>query len=170
MPCFRRLARLLEIEKNDDDYQKRAFTSEGKLMAVRLEQDWLADDWQFFIGVQSEASDKTVDDLLSEKGLGLKVANRDDVDRVYIKGRRGVSWSLVGQPPRSFPRENYHYFQVARDSSAWDDVIESLNLGLRFNEDLVENNQQGDNRLEAREQTSVEVVSMQFWLFAIRNS
>ncbi len=169
LPGFLQLAKLLEVEIEHREYERKPFHSEGLLMSVRMESEWVQPDWEFYVGIESEAASSQVSQMLSEKELGLKVGERDKVDLIYTRGRRSVKWSLVGQPPRAFPRVNWHYFQVVREG-VWEDVERTLNLGIRFNETLVESQVEGDNQIEAKDRESGGLVTMKFWLFAIRRS
>lgn len=75
----------------------------------------------------------------------------------------------VGDPPRAFPRANWHYFRVDRDE-AWTSVEKSLNLGIRFNERMVQKQVNGENRIDVMDRESGNLATLSFSLFAIRSS
>ena len=108
-------------------------------------------------------------ELLSERELGMKVGSSEEVDTIYSRGRRGVRIMPVGDAPRAFPRADWHYFRVDREG-AWESVERSLNLGMRFNERRVEQQVNGENRVDVTDRETGNLVSLSFSLFAMRNS
>ncbi|MEQ9406578.1 MAG: type VI secretion system baseplate subunit TssK [Fuerstiella sp.] len=169
-PCFQKLRDLLEIApEQQTDYVRVPFALEGFQMTVRLNSEWLEPSWAFYIGVESEISPGRVTELLSERELGIKVGSSEEVDKIYSRGRRGVRIMPVGDAPRAFPRKNWHYFRVDREG-AWDRVERSLNLGIRFNERRVEQQVNGENKIDVSDRESGNLVTMAFSLFAIRSS
>ncbi|MEZ6130729.1 MAG: type VI secretion system baseplate subunit TssK [Planctomycetaceae bacterium] len=169
-PCFARLRQLLDIApEQETDYVKEPFSCEGFQMTVRLKPDWLDATWAFYIGVESEVSSSRVAELLSERELGIKIGSIEEVDKIYIRGRRGIRIAPVGDAPRAFPRKNWHYFRVDREG-AWESVERSLNLGIRFNELRVEQQINGENRIDVTDRESGNLVTLAFFLFAIRTT
>ncbi len=69
-PMFRRLARLLDAESVPVPYQRIPFAAQGLQMAVRLNSDWLAPSWSFYIGVESTLRTGRVNDLLTSSREG----------------------------------------------------------------------------------------------------
>ncbi|HAD60876.1 MAG TPA: type VI secretion system baseplate subunit TssK, partial [Planctomycetaceae bacterium] len=169
-PCLEKLRGMLALEtEQQTDYVRVPFSSEGYQMTVRLEPEWLEPTWAFYIGVESELTTSRVGDLLtSERELGIKVGSTEQVDEIYRKGRRGVRIITVGESPRAFPRRNWHYFRVDRDG-AWKDVERSLNFGLRFNDRRIEQQIQGENRINLIDRDSGNPVTLAFSLFAINH-
>lgn len=168
--CFHKLRELLDVQpEQQTDYDRIPFVSEGLQMSVRLKSEWLEPSWAFYIGVESEANASRVSELLSERELGMKVGSAEDVDKIYNRGRRGVRIMGVAEPPRAFPRSNWHFFRVDREG-AFDSVEQSLNLGIRFNERRVEEQVRGENRIDVADRETGQSVSLGFSLFAIRNS
>ncbi len=168
--CFLSLRRLLEIEVSaDESYVRIPFAAQGLQMSVRLKADWLEPAWAFYIGVEANLKTTRVTELLSEKELGMKAGSTEEVDHIYRMGRRGVRFVPVGDAPRVFPRANWHYFRVDRDD-AWTNVERSLNLGVRFNERMVQKQVNGENRVDVMDRESGSLVSLAFSLFAIRSS
>ena len=164
-PMFARLDRLLQLDDDPDPYQTRPFKTDGKQMSVRLEKEWLGSEWSFFIGVRSSANSGKVQQLLSERELCLKIASTEEVDEVFRLGDKGVRLIFVGDAPRAFPREDWHYYQVER-GRVWQRVEKSLNLGMRFNERYVAQHTDGSNRIEAKDRRDNGTVTMEFTLFA----
>lgn len=166
--CFKRVYDLLTIgEEKKADYVRQPFSADGLLMTVRLQQEWLQPDWAFYIGVECELASEDVRQLLSEAALGMKVGSAEEVDAIFRRGLLGIQILPVSDPPRVFPRKNWHYYRVNRDL-AWGRVESSLNLGIRFNERDVEQQIQGENRIDVRNRISNSTNSMAFSLFAIK--
>lgn len=169
-PCFNVLRRLLDVEMEaDEKYVRIPFAAQGLQMSVRLKPDWLEPAWSFYIGVEASVKSSRVTELLSEKELGMKAGSTEEVDNIYRFGRRGVRFMPVGDAPRAFPRANWHYFRVDRDE-AWSSVERSLNLGIRFNERMVERQVNGENRVEVVDREAGGLATLSFSLFAIRTS
>ena len=168
--CFNKLRKMLEIEPEQETaYERIPFASEGFRMTVRLNPEWLEPKWAFYIGVESSAASSRVIELLSERELGMKVGSSEEVDSIYSRGRRGVRIMPVGDAPRAFPRADWHYFRVDREG-AWESVERSLNLGMRFNERRVEQQVNGENKVDVTDRETGNLVSLSFSLFAMRNS
>ncbi len=166
--CFMALRRLLNVEEQkDESYIRRPFAAQGLQMSVRLQTEWLEPSWAFYIGVECKLKTSEVTDLLSERSLGMKVGNTDEVDNIYKFGRRGVRLAPVADAPRAFPRANWHYYRVDRDE-AWRSVEETLNLGIRFNERNVAQQINGENKIDVKNRHTGELVSLAFSLFAIQ--
>lgn len=166
--CFKKLYGLLAAgEERKQDYVRQPFSADGMVMTVRLQQEWLAPDWAFYIGVECELPSEEVKELLSEAALGMKVGSAEEVDAIFRRGLFGVQILPVAEPPRVFPRKNWHFFRVDRDRS-WERVEATMNLGIRFNERDVEKQVRGENRIDVRNRITNDTTSMAFSLFAIR--
>lgn len=169
-PCFARLGELLIMgDDPEPDYVRLPFTCEGFQMTVRLKAEWLEAAWVFYVGVEAEVSSSRVAELLSERELGIKVGSAEEVDKIYSRGRRGVRIAPVGDAPRAFPRKNWHFFRLDREGP-WEDVERSLNLGIRFNDRRVEQQVNGENRIDVVDRESGNLVTLAFSLFAMRTA
>jgi type VI secretion system protein ImpJ len=169
-PCFAKLGKLLELDDADEAYERVPFASQGYQMTVRLNPDWLATTWSFYIGVQSKIKSRRVTELLSQQELGMKVGSSEKVDGIYDGGEAGVRIVPVGDPPRVFPQNDWHYFRVNREGMHWDDIEQSLNLGIRFNSLNVVKQIDGEDRIDVKDRESGSLVTMAFSLFAIQRS
>jgi len=168
--CFVSLRKLLEIESSGDEpYLRIPFTAQGLQMSVRLQPEWLASSWSFYIGVESSLKSNRVTELLSERELDMKAGSAEEVDNIFRFGRRGVRLMPVGDAPRAFPRANWHYFRVDRNE-AWAAVERSLNMGIRFNERFVVKQVNGENRIDVSDREANGLATLAFSLFAIRTS
>ncbi|MCA9047208.1 MAG: type VI secretion system baseplate subunit TssK [Planctomycetaceae bacterium] len=170
-PCFARLKQLLSVETEQPaDYVKVPFASEGYQMTVRLRPDWLGSTWAFYIGVESTLNPARMTEMLTnERDLGVKAGSAEAVDRIYTRGQRGVRIMPVGDPPRAFPRKDWHYFRVDREG-AWESVESSLNFGIRFNDRRIEQQVAGENKVDVVDRESGNLVTLAFSLFAINST
>lgn len=169
-PCFARLGTLLELDDVDDLYERIPFASQGYQMTVRLNPDWLATTWSFYIGVQAKIKSQRVNELLSQQALGMKVGSREEVDSIYDGGEAGVQIIPVGDAPRVFPQNDWHYFRVNREGMHWDAIEDSLNLGIRFNSRYVVKQIDGEDRIDVKDRETGSLVTMAFSLFAIQRA
>ncbi len=165
-PVFSGLGKLLETEDATPSYVSRPFRAEGLQMSVQLERAWLEPSWSFYIGVKAPIATDHVTDLLSERTLGMKVGCVTEVDGIYREGRRGLRFEVVSDAPRAFPREDWHYYRVER-SAAWRSVERSLKLGIRFNEQNVVKQSEGENEALVKAPGTGNQVPLGFSLFAI---
>lgn len=166
--CFKRLyEHLATAEQRQADYVRQPFAADGLVMSVRLQSEWLQPDWAFYIGVECGMPPEEVRSLLSEEALGMKVGRTEEVDAIFRMGRFGVQIKPVADPPRVFPRKNWHYYRVDREN-AWNLDEKNLNLGIRFNERFVEQQINGEDKIDVRNRSTNETATMKFSLFAIK--
>jgi len=169
-PMFEELKRLLDGKPPETPYQRIPFAVQGLQMAVRLNSEWLAANWSFYIGVESTLRTGRVTELLTNARLmDMKAGSSEEVDSIYRFARRGVRFVPVGEAPRSFPRQNWHFFRVDRDD-AWTSVERSLNFGIRFNERMVVQQVSGENKIDINDTETNGLATLAFSLFVIRNS
>ncbi len=118
------------------DYQERPFTREQDRMEVNLEPEWLDPTWEMFVGVDTPLTTDQCVQLLSPRGLDMKIASTAQVDAIFNQGRMGLLFTHAPQPPSVLPaRPSLVYFQVDRkaEPGVWKDVEEQRALALRVN-------------------------------------
>ncbi|MCA8990814.1 MAG: type VI secretion system baseplate subunit TssK [Planctomycetaceae bacterium] len=167
---FAELSRLLELDiEVKRPYVARSFKGEGFQMQVKLDKEWLQPNWKFYIGVKSKLGLQDVDRLLRTQ-LDLKAGAADEVDSIYRRATAGVHLNPAPNPPRDFPLADWSYWLVNRDSPAWNRVQETLEFGIRFNE------QQAKGKIDGAEEVVVEkpddssLVSIAFTLYATKTN
>ena len=165
VPSFKKLQDLLEMKDVPDPYERKPFAAEGYHLTVQMQPDWLEPSWAFYVGVETELPGRRVRDLLSEDELRMKVGSSEEVDNIFTGGRGGAEISPVGHAPRVFPQVDWHYFRVVRDGLAWDKIERSLNLSIRLDGTL---QTPGENLIDVRDRDSGNLVTLKFWLYAIR--
>jgi type VI secretion system protein ImpJ len=174
--CFYRIKQYIDDLLNyvkEPEYKKQDFVGAGLQMRVSLQPDWLQPSWQMFVGVQSPlAPDECIRLLtsLSRAGssLDMKIGSSDHVDELFKRGSVGLRFAHSTAPPSVLPRrEGLVYFQVDRSSQReeWDKVQQSLNLGIRMNENLVVGDIQNQRVLKIR--NGPQTVSVQFSLYLV---
>lgn len=166
--CFKKLYDLLAPgEKRQAEYIRQPFAADGLVMSVRLQPEWLQPDWAFYIGVECNLPQEDVRQLLSEQELDMKVGRTEEVDAIFRMGRFGIQIKPITDAPRVFPRANWHFYRVDRDH-AWNLDEKNLNLGIRFNERYVEQQINGEDKIDVRNRRTNETTTMSFSLFAIQ--
>jgi type VI secretion system protein ImpJ len=174
--CFGRIRELLlgrdPIATTAPKYEKRIFEGDGLQMRVRMDNKWLAPDWDFYIGVESKLTFQEVEQLLLGR-LSMKVGASDRVDTLYTRGMPGVYLRPEASAHRILPRGDWTYWRVDRESEEWNSVEQTLWLAIRFNERQVKDAQ----RVGLTGQQSVQVVhqdgnlvSLVFALYAVPHS
>lgn len=163
--CFRAVLRLLEVEEGGPQPIKRPFIGAGLQLQVRLEPEWLNPQWVFFIGVESKLPFREVNNLVRGE-LKMKVGSTRQVDLIFNSGRAGVELIPEHEAPRALPGKNWTYWKVAEDSTAWQDVAQTLGLGVRIDESHVEGRIDGQQTILVRSHDGREA-AMTFALWAV---
>lgn len=167
--CLKSAWQLLQLEEEaEQDYTKLDFAWQGRQMSVRLRPEWLESVWNFYIGVHSGISGTKVAEFLSARGLDLKVASAETVERIFQHAERGLQLRQAQEIPRKFPRQDWHYFRVERNE-AWQPVQDTLNLGIRFNDNKVERVSSSQNAVDVVDRETKQLTTLAFSLFAIKS-
>jgi len=153
----------------DYEYQQRYFVGVGMGMQVTLEPRWFNADWQWFIGVKKgEVSEQEAREILSPGRLDWKFGSSRQVEILFQRRAEGVQLVPVDRPIRALPaRQDWLYYEVRKDTSAWRDVQETQTLAMRLKDSLIVNL----DRLQGERQLIVSThgknVPLQFALFAV---
>ena len=140
---------------------KLADFSIGEKAILKKERDWWAGDFyldeiQYFD--HGEDTNAWVAALASQQ-----------VDMIYTRAQSDVPMERDPDPPPDFPKKNWTYWKVDRDSYMWKEVEKTLNLGIRFNERQVEGDFNGQERVVIKRDNG-ELISITLALYAIPNS
>lgn len=162
--CFYAVKRFIEQREPEKGPVKRLFVGAGLQLQVRLEREWLEPSWAFFVGVQSKLSYNDVVKLLRGE-LNMKVGSSRQVDVTFLKGQAGVRLDPEPEPPRSLPGKDWVFWKLDRKSHAWKDVEETLNLGIRINDEQIEGRIDGAQEIRIKTNDGRQV-KMTFALFA----
>jgi len=152
-----------------DSYQERAFVGEEMRMQVTLEREWLEPKWQMFVGVHTPLSAEECVRLLTRSGnLDMKIGSVLKVDEIFSRGDAGLRFAHSPQPPEALPTEQgLVYFQVNRESQQqeWQNVQNTLSLGIRMNQNRIVGSIQGQRTLTVR--ISNQTATMDFTLYLV---
>ncbi|HWL08513.1 MAG TPA: type VI secretion system baseplate subunit TssK [Planctomicrobium sp.] len=171
MPVFTQLrdqVRVLLGTVSRYEYEQRYFTGAGQGMAVALENKWLGEDWQWFVGVRASPSNARVADLLQPGRLDWKIGSANQVDFLFRNKFPGLGLQPVSQHPRALPPDgDWLYFQVSKQGPAWQSVLEDRTLGMRFKRELIVNKDQLEGQRQLAVAASNETILLEIALFAV---
>ena len=158
------------LSRPRDDFEQRYFVGSGRGMQVSFEPEWLRADWEWHVGVNPgvfPANDCA--ELLSKNNMDWKLGASDRVDQIYRVGSDGVRLIRAARTPDGLPTHGgWLYYQVSRDSSAWDEVEASQTLAMRFNENLILNLRELSGQRKVNVRAADRVAVLEFALFAKR--
>lgn len=131
--CFHALRRfLLEETEQEAEPIKRPFVGSGLQLQVKLDREWLGPGWTFYLGVDSTLGFDRIVSLMIGGHLDMKVGSTRRVDQIFRNAWEGVELIAEREAPRVLPGKTWTYWRVKQDSTAWKDVEETLNLGVRI--------------------------------------
>lgn len=152
-------------------YEQRYFTGVGPAsLGVTLEPKWLQPDWRWYVGVlRGEIPEDECRSLLSgNTQLDWKLGSARQVDHLFKMGVPGLQLLPIDRPPRALPdKGGWLYYQVGRESVAWNDVRDTQSLAIRLRETLLLNRDAlvGKRRIEVTHKGNP--VMLEFALFAV---
>lgn len=111
------------------DFQPR---DTGNGLMVTLDEAWLGEGADFFVGVHAEALDEVETDRLL-RGIDWKIAALDDVDTRFAGGLNGLELRPVRGATGLLPSNPaIKYYRVHRDDELWPKVRDSRSLAMRY--------------------------------------
>ena len=152
-------------------YVRRDFVGEGLGMRVKLESEWLGNEWRWFVGVlRQNLDERECVVLLEQRGLDWKLGSAQQVDELFRLGMEGLRLERLPQAPQALPpRRDWLYFEVIRDNAAWRDVVQDANP-CHAAEGQHDRQPQGTpGRKEDRRFPAQQAGRLQFALFAVPN-
>lgn len=162
------LDHLLNMIGADRKFQQRPFTGHGLRMQVDMEEPWLADGWQMFIGVESNLSNSEVIALLTSGQMNMKIASSNRVEEVYSLGHRGMVFRFEPSPPKVLPiTRKDTYFSIERSPDEWPFVKTTRKVAVRLNERLLSGDLEGKRDVQLRGQPGKQPPIMRFTLYII---
>ncbi|MEL6109269.1 MAG: type VI secretion system baseplate subunit TssK [Planctomycetota bacterium] len=134
--------RSLITEVQEYKFERRDFVGAGRGQEVTLDQQWMGQGWEWYIGVQHERiTSKQCRDFLVPGRLDWKLGKSEKVDFMFRYRAPGLSITET-KPPRALPQgDNWLFYSVNRSGPAWEDLRsdDSPRLGVRFKEELIAN-------------------------------
>lgn len=151
--------------------EKRFFKGVGvNGMQVELDPRWLAEGWNWYIGVnRGNLPEVEVREILKPgpTNLDWKFGSASMVSQYFTQFQPGLRLDDVTQAPKKLPMDHWVYYQVRRDNEAWPHVKREETLAMRVRPLLVMNKDalSGNNNLVVRVKN--QNVILQFALFAV---
>jgi len=153
------------------EYEQRPFIGSDQGMAVTLEPKWFGDDWEWFVGVNSNYPNKRILQFLSPGRLDWKVGSSDEVELLFKHRAEGLRLNPVRQVPRALPPDDqWLFYEVNRSCQAWNRVAETQTLGMRFRKELILNLGELEGQQSLLVAAGQDSVEMKFALFAVPKS
>jgi type VI secretion system protein ImpJ len=156
-------------------YEQRYFIGTGPAtMGVSLEAKWLQSDWRWYVGVlRGEMTEEECRILLTRAKDGAAqldwvLGSAGQVDQLFKMGIPGLQLIPVDRPPQALPQKGgWVYYQIGRESVAWNGVRDTQTLSVRLRETLLLNKEKlvGSRRLEVSHKGTPAV--LEFSLFAV---
>ncbi|WP_254509839.1 type VI secretion system baseplate subunit TssK [Anatilimnocola floriformis] len=156
----------------DQKYVQRYFTGAGQGLQVNLEPQWLAEGWNWYIGVnRGSLSESDCRELLKPGAANLdwKFGSATMVDFYRRNFHRGVWLEELTTVPRILPAKGpWLYYQVKRDNEAWQYVHKEQSLAMRLNTHLIRNLESLQGKRDLVVSVRGQNVILQFALFAVK--
>jgi type VI secretion system protein ImpJ len=152
----------------DLPYFHRPFIGQGLGMQVTFDPDWLGPHFKWYIGVQyHQITAAQCRNLLAPNALHWKLGSVKQVEGMFQGGRPGLQLVPQEPAPKELPATDRIFFEVTRSGDAWQDVLVTQTLAMRYKDALVDNRE----TLEGQEKLVIHVppkkVELQFGLFVV---
>jgi len=155
----------------DYAYEQRYFIGTGRGMQVTIEPKWLNPAWDWYVGVhRGNVTEMECRELLSEgrdQRLDWKIGSSRQVDLMFQHGVPGLRLTPLPHPPRALPAHEWIYYQVTRDGAAWQDVLGTQTLAMRFRDELLHNRDNLQGSKDIIVNWRGKLATLQFALFAV---
>lgn len=162
-----------EVLRRDRDakVERRFFVGAGPGMQVQLDPRWLAEGWNWYVGVnRGNLPENEVRELLKPGAMSLdwKFGSASMVDYYKRAFHPGLRLEPVTQVPRNLPSGGHWlYYEVRRDNDAWPYVQREQNLAMRLNTHLIRNLESLQGKHDLVVSVKGQNVILQFALFAV---
>ncbi len=103
-------------------------------LEVGLEQDWLEEGHEFFIGIQSDLSDADLERLFAEKHLDWKLGSSQAIDQIYLNGESGIGIRRVERQSMLPTLKDMTYFSIENSGPYWQQLAKSKSLAIKVND------------------------------------
>ncbi|MEX2176515.1 MAG: type VI secretion system baseplate subunit TssK [Pirellulaceae bacterium] len=157
--------------KGEDEPVRRFFTGSGPGMQVALEPQWLAEGWNWYVGVnRGKLTEEECRELLKPGSMNLdwKFGSASMVDFYKRAFNPGLRLEVPTQLPRNLPSGGpWLYYAVRRDNEAWPYVQKEQTLAMRLNTHLIRNLETLQGKRDLVVSIKGQSVILQFALFAV---
>jgi type VI secretion system protein ImpJ len=152
----------------EPQFKERPFEGAGMRIQAPLEPNWLEATWHIFVGVRCPLEPQDTVDLLTKRGLDMKIGSSDRVDAIFRQGGAGLKFAHVARPPRELPMPpGQVYLQIANNpqDAEWQHVQKALTMAIRLNENFVAGNIHGQRTFHIKH--AGKTVPTQFTLYLV---
>ena len=164
---LRQLKDYLDL-KLDLPYFFRPFEGRGLGMQVTFDPQWLGPDFQWYVGVHFESiSAADCRKLLAPNVINWKLGSLQKVEGLFQSGRPGLTLVPQDFPPKELPAANWIYYAVTRAGDAWQDVVLSQTLAMRYKDTLVDNRESLEGQRTLVINVPPKKIELEFGLFAV---
>lgn len=154
-----------------DEAVRRFFTGSGPGLQVALDAQWLAEGWNWYIGVnRGTLPESECRELLKPGVMNLdwKFGSASMVDFYKKAFHPGLRLEEVTQVPRNLPSGgSWLYYAVRRDNEAFPHVQKEQTLAMRLNTHLIRNLDTLQGKRDLVVAVKGQGVILQFALFAV---
>lgn len=164
---LRQIKQYLDL-KLDLSYFFRPFEGRGLGMQVTFDPQWLGTDFQWYVGVHFESiTAAECRRLLAPNAINWKLGSLQKVEGLFQSGRPGLTLVPQEFPPKELPATNWIYFAVTRAGDAWQDVVSSQTLAMRYKDTLVDNRESLEGERTLVINLPPKKIQLEFGLFAV---
>jgi predicted component of type VI protein secretion system len=122
-------------------YETADFIGTSAGMEARLRQNWLLDNWKWYVGAQSDEVDADrLIKILSSQEYIFVLASPSTVRGAFQKAAQGLSFKPLTQVGAPLPvTQRWVYFEVSKSGPVWSSVKSELTLALEFQRSVIAN-------------------------------
>jgi type VI secretion system protein ImpJ len=129
-PCFHTavytVERLLERILSGT-FMRVPFELDKDLLVARLKGEWLVEESQIYLCVESDLPDRSI---LSRIEVA-KIGARADLPLLTQRRLFGLDIALLNRTPGGLPaRENFHYFSIDKGGQYWESVVKNREVAI----------------------------------------
>ncbi|MCO8121104.1 type VI secretion system baseplate subunit TssK [Stieleria sp. TO1_6] len=165
--------RSLITEVQEYKFERRDFIGAGRGQEVSLDQKWMGQGWEWYIGVQYDRiTSKQCRDFLVPGRLDWKLGKSEKVDFMFRYRQEGLKIAEA-KPPRALPQsDNWLFYSVNKSGPAWEELRadDSPRLGVRFKESLITNLESLQGKKELQINVDGIEGTLRLSLFAVPNT
>lgn len=170
---FRQLQRQIEISLTsvrDYEHRRHEFVGSGLGMQLTFDSSLRQSNWHWFVGIyNTELSAAELQELLSPGHLDWKLGSARQVNELFAHRAAGLELVPLNRTIRALPpRADWSYYEIPRgDSPAWQDVLETQTVAIRFKDSLIVNRDGLEGSREIVVRYRGRPVTLRFALFAV---
>ncbi|MFK7822384.1 MAG: type VI secretion system baseplate subunit TssK [Planctomycetaceae bacterium] len=110
------------------------FVPTATCLEVGVEEDWLGEGYEFFIGIQSDLPAADLERLFAEKHLDWKLGSGHSIDQIYQNGESGLGIQRVERQSTLPTLKSMTYFRIENTGPYWQQLAMSRSLAVKVND------------------------------------